>query len=276
MLCSDSTKMTIVPTEALVESNGNISWAWASLMIQLLEVGTKEVSPAIVIISDFDESGPREIPAIRGAVDRALAKHGERSVDTVANTIFPNALWDPSAPDGAARLYERYERVWPRIQLDPANRKGVYFRRLTAFRPATGAGDPVNQLERMLDAYRKSRGRRSALQAGLFDPTADHRGEPFLGFPCLQQIAFAPTRNNGLSMTAFYAVQYQFAKAYGNYLGLCRLGRFVAHELGRHLTKMTCVASVATLGDTTKSSLAELQRDLRSAVPDHADQGGDS
>ena len=33
-------------------------------------------------------------------------------------------------------------------------------------------------------------------------------------------------------MTGFYATQYVVERAYGNYLGLCRLGEFMAHEMG--------------------------------------------
>jgi hypothetical protein len=67
-------------------------------------------------------------------------------------------------------------------------------------------------------------------------------------------------------MTAFYAMQYQFEKAYGNYLGLCRLGRFVASQLGRRLTHMTCTACIVKLADAPKSDFAALGADLRSAL----------
>jgi hypothetical protein len=47
-----------------------------------------------------------------------------------------------------------------------------------------------------------------------------------------------------LNVNAFYATQYAFERAYGNYLGLCRLGRFVAHELKLELARVTCYTGI--------------------------------
>jgi hypothetical protein len=80
----------------------------------------------------------------------------------------------------------------------------------------------------------------------------------------MQQVAFAPYGNDELAVTGFYAKQYLFERAYGNYLGLCNLGRFVAHELGLRLTKVTCVAGVATMGNIKKRDLEDLLQELKS------------
>jgi hypothetical protein len=72
-----------------------------------------------------------------------------------------------------------------------------------------------------------------------------------------------------LAITGFYATQYHLEKAYGNYLGLCRLGRFVASQLERRLVRMTCVASVVTKGSFSKRAIAGLTRDLRMAIANH-------
>ena len=260
-------------TEPFIVPSSNLSESWARVFLRLLEHGVTDLAPAVVIVSQFGNDGPREIPAIRERLDAELGARGKRSVHTLANTIFPETLWQPDAPNNDAVLYARYERVWPRIQKDTANRRGVYFRRLTAYRPSRYPNsEPVNQLQRLIETYRRSH-RRSALQAGIFDPTGDHRNEPFLGFPCLQQIAFAPLGRDALGMTAFYAMQYQFEKAYGNYLGLCRLGRFVATQLGRRLTRMTCIASIAKLGDNlTKATFAPFATDLRTIIADRNEE----
>jgi hypothetical protein len=42
-------------------------------------------------------------------------------------------------------------------------------------------------------------------------------------------------------------MQYLFERAYGNYLGLVRLGRFMAHEMGLQLERVVCMAAVAKL-----------------------------
>jgi thymidylate synthase len=118
----------------------------------------------------------------------------------------------------------------------------------------TGTHGGKNQLDSILSTYLGKKGmRRSALQVAVFDPERDHSAEPYLKFPCLQHVTFAPD-NNGLCVNAFYAVQYMVERAYGNYLGLCQLGRFVAHELNLPLKRVTCIAGVAQL-DTSKASV---------------------
>jgi hypothetical protein len=258
--------------EPFTAASPNLSRAWAEVLLRLLDPGIEGLSPAVVIVSEFADGGvPAEIAAIRQLLDTELTTRRKPSVHTVSNTIFPESLWRPGEPDDAAELYARYARVWPRIGRDRRNHHGVYFQRLTSFRPG-GCGDlaPVNQLQQMLECYRNSNHRRSALQAGLFDPTADHRNARYLGFPCLQQVAFTPIGGEELGVTGFYATQYQLEKAYGNYLGLCRLGRFVAAQLGRRLVRMSCVASLA-LGDGVPKSSAFAQS-LRTIVSGYLEE----
>ena len=61
----------------------------------------------------------------------------------------------------------------------------------------------------------------------------------------MQQVAFIPEGTNGLRISALYPMHYLWARAYGNYLGLINLGRFMAFEMGLKLTSLTCIALVA-------------------------------
>ena len=83
----------------------------------------------------------------------------------------------------------------------------------------------------------------------------------------MQQVAFTPLSNNELSITGYYATQYQFEKAYGNYLGLYNLGRFMAKQLGMELTQVVCMASVLKRGAPPKASLEGLAADLSDLLP---------
>ena len=112
-----------------------------------------------------------------------------------------------------------------------------------------------NQIEFALSNYKPGM-RRSVLQVGVFNPSLDHSGAAQLGFPCLQHVTFAPIAG-GLCVNAFYATQYMLERAYGNYIGICRLGHFVAHELGLRLTRMTCFTGVAKC-EVRKSQLKQL------------------
>ena len=63
-------------------------------------------------------------------------------------------------------------------------------------------------------------------------------------------------------MTGFYATQHIVEKAYGNYLGLCRLGQFMAHEMGLRLDRMTCIATPGKR-ERPKSHLRALAETVR-------------
>ena len=240
-----------------IAQSPNLSLAWTEVFLKLMEHGVNKLSPVVVSISEFDaKSLPVEHVAIRSALDQII----DQSCQTAASTIFPNSLWRPSAEDDVQQLYDRYERIWPVIAKDHRNRNGVYFRRLTAYSPRTAAEGslPVNQLQHVIDTYRRGNHRHSALQASILDPTRDHTNQPLRGFPCLQQVAFGAD-DGRLEVTGFYALQHHVKKAYGNYLGLCWLGRFMAKQMGLTLAQVTCVASLLKLGiGYTKSGLEPL------------------
>jgi hypothetical protein len=52
-------------------------------------------------------------------------------------------------------------------------------------------------------------------------------------------------------------MQYMVERAYGNYVGVCRLGQFVAHELKLPLARVTCFTGIAEC-EMPKNKLANL------------------
>jgi len=87
----------------------------------------------------------------------------------------------------------------------------------------------------------------------------------------LQQVAFTTT-DEGLGVTGFYALQYHVTKAYGNYLGLCWLGRFMAQQMNLKLVQVTCIASIVTLGDLGKGDLSGLKALVEEQLSTHQEQ----
>jgi thymidylate synthase len=260
-------------SEPFLPKSKNLSVAWAEVFLKLMDSGVDRLTPAIVTVSDLDDHGvPHENSVIRNRLDQELGVRGCYSCHTVANTIFPESLWNPVADNNAKTLFERYDRIWPRVKRYRQNTLGVYFRRLTAFPPKERGrpGEAINQLQHIIDTYNRGNHRVSALQASIFDPTQDHTHRRQQGFPCLQQVAFVPVDGTGLCVTGFYATQYIFERAYGNYLGLCRLGRFMAAQMGLSFIQMTCVAAVARRSDpgTSKGSLQPLASDLGQILAD--------
>ena len=247
-----------------------MSVAWAKVFLTVLKAN--EISPVVVVIRDISDTGPEEIPEIRGALDDLLEGDGKGlSCNTVANTIFPS-IWNPRAV--RQELYDRYTHILPMLRKHQRNKYGLYFQRLISYGSDKNGNGGVNQLEHIIQTWNGGNHRRTALQAGLFDPRKDHTNQRIRGFPCLQQVAFAPSQAGGLSVTGFYATQYLVERAYGNYLGLCRLGRFMAHEMGLRFDQMVCIATPVKL-ERPKDSVKSLAERVGNALAKFEDAGSD-
>lgn len=247
------------PGPTTIDDQPTLSHAWSAAFNRITCTGVEEIAPLIVTFP-HDDAEPRKHP-IQSIIDDALRAEGEFTTRTVANTMFPCTLWNRNQP--RTKLYERYERAFRFIGRVQQNRNGTYFQRLIAY---DGKNGPVNQLESILSSFDSGNHRRSALQASTFDPARDHTRQRQRGFPCLQQVSFAPVGEGELHVNGFYATEYLFEKAYGNYLGLRDLGVFIAHELGLRLTRVTCVAGIALLGKVKKSTARALAARIEDAL----------
>ncbi len=231
--------------------SSDLAVAWAKAVRLLAKKGVGDVVPLIVNISGFDEDFPAENPTIRTEVDALLEASKSKketlcTVETTASTIFPENVWLRYRRDGRNAFLDRYkgplgDRL---LKADPRNRKGTYFGRMLRYGPKG-----TDQLTHILDNWDAGNHRRSALQLVIFDPIEDHTRQPFLGFPCLDYVTFTPnTSEKTLAVTAMYAEQWIVDRGYGNYVGLCRLGRFVAEQMKLRFAQLTCIASCAQLG----------------------------
>lgn len=250
-------------TLPLVINDKSLSVAWAKTFLALMSAPGGQAHTAIITIECEDNSLSIEDGRIRALLDNELKRRKKSSCQTVSNTIFPKSYWNPELQNDAEVVFGRYERAWQGIKKCPANRNGVYFRRLTAYAPNQHIDTSVNQLKFIIDTYKTGNHRRSALQAAIHDPTRDHTNQRQKGFPCLQQVTFTPLANGEMAITGFYAMQYQFEKAYGNYLGLYWLGKFMAKQFGLKLTKVVCIASVLKRGKPGRRDLANFSNELR-------------
>lgn len=241
------------------ESNLSIAWGRAIKLVSA--PGKKEYSPLIVSVTGFDPNGVvSEDTQIRSALDGALVGSGRQNVETVAGTIFPYNMWNQQAP--RSKLYERYNRALPRIRAaSTKNKFGIYFERMITGGPA----NHPNQLEFIIKQFRsRSTVRRSMMQIGIFNPVLDITTAAQRGFPCLQHVTFAPI-NGELTVNAFYATQYMVERAYGNYLGLCRLGQFAAKEMNLKLARVTCYTGIAMF-DGAKKTVTPVMQILNSKL----------
>lgn len=233
--------------------DANLSFAWGQVVAHIFDHKGREVSPLIVSITGFDENGTvHEDEGIRKALDDLLAKKGQQSVEKVAFTIFPERYWIMAQGD-RTKLFSSYMRAFPRFQkMEPRkNAHGLYFERLINF---PGAPNEGNQLETILSKYNGRGGKiqRMQLQASTFDPARDHSESAIHGFPCLQHVTFAPS-SEGLVVNAFYATQQLFVRAYGNFLGLSRLGAFMANEMGLEMARLNVMVGIEKLEGVAKT-----------------------
>lgn len=255
------------PKPLLVEEPG-VSRAWARTMLHVLDGSGTEISPLVVSITGLDNGDVKEDDTLRANLDARLAERGGFAVETVAWTIFPQRLWRFVKED-RARFFRLYPRVFAHAQAmnRVANRRGLYFERLTTQGPDSHGG---NQLEYIIDAFLKRSGvRRSMFQASVFDPRRDHVRDAQLRFPCLQHVSFVPVGAR-LVTNAFYATQQIFDKAYGNYLGLARLGAFMASQMNLTLDRLNLFVGVAKLERISKTEAGAMRPALEQCLYDAA------
>jgi thymidylate synthase len=249
----------------------NLSVAWGLVLNELAKPGVRRLAPLTLSITGFDEAGvAQEIPEMRAAVDRFLTVQGKRDTENVAWTIFPQQEWTIAGGD-RNEFFDIYIESYQRVQaFNPRNNKrGSYFQRLVDL---NGGGKGPNQLKWLLDEYDQhpNSRRASKFQATTFDPARDHSSTSLLEFPCLQQVSF--TFDDGaLQMNAFYATQQIARKAYGNYLGLARLGAFVANQMKLRFEQLNIFIGIAQMDiGKTHADVVELLDVVRKYLP--ADQ----
>lgn len=207
-------------------------------------------------------------------------------VSTVANTLFPQAFYQPKLGTKAReRLYALHEeslRVHRRVENDN------YFDRLVRW---PGPDGPVNQLERLVEQLSRQIERGGALGTAselaashpFDDPTATGdlrvqapgKDRRLMGFPCLSHISVTVSRGI-IHLTALYRNQHFIRRAYGNYVGLARIAQFLASECGGTVGEIMCVASHADaeVGGTSgfeRTELRTLVEECRQALDAQTD-----
>ena len=233
----------------------NVSEGWGRILLALSERGVKEIAPLVLTIRHNGGHHIEEVPTIRSALDDVIVgKDRWFGIDVVAWTIFPIEYWRAAKGD-RRRFFEEYRASFPRVQAFNRrdNAAGSYFQRLVDFE---GQGKGPNQLEFLLNQHDEDPSyRRSMWQATTFDPLRDHSRKAQLQFPCLQQISLTFLDDGAVVLNAFYATQQIVKRGYGNYLGLMRLGHFLAGEMHRPFAGLAVYVGIAKM-DTAKTDPA--------------------
>ena len=229
----------------------NLSIAWYRIMKYIIDHPHKEITPLVLTLTSFEEN-----ENVRTTLDSDLESRNLDSVDVVSETIFPKSLYDYYEKDRVKLIDIYLNNVLPRLKkIDSRNSEGTYFERLISF-----GESGKNQLDIIIDSLSAGAKikRRSKLQASIFDPLRDHKNGMFQGFPCLQHITLYKTKSGGLVLNSFYAVQYLYQRAYGNWLGLINLGNFIAKETNLQLERFNCFIGVEELDNLSKKEAKAL------------------
>ena len=155
----------------MIIEEDNISLAWGRAFQEAYR--SKEIAPLVVVIKVTGQVEPQEVPQIREKLDELLHGNGKVSCATVANTIFPKSLWNPR--EDRRHLFRRYHDILPRLRKYNANRYGTYFERLIAFGGGRDFREPFNQLDFVIETWKRRNRRRSAFKASILDPHVDHK-----------------------------------------------------------------------------------------------------
>lgn len=265
-----------------------LSDAWIEVLTAVNAEAGGTATHALVSISEPQAGAWGEVT---GVVDRVLATRSKHAVTTVANTIFPAAVyndpgleWSKDLPEegvaqldeAADELYRTYLELLPTLQQVYANQGGTYFSRMISWPGKTSTG--VNQLATRIEALRKENLQRR-LASNFSDISvageADDAGgalEEFAvsdnrtrGFPCLVHIDIS-VRDGALSILGVYRHWHLITRGYGNLIGLARLQRFLCQHTGYRPGELAVIAGHANAERGDYSGKAGVDRILSDAA----------
>lgn len=268
----------------------NLADAW----VNAYEALTQRTHCAAVNMTVTIENPALETLRVRKEIDAAVARLRaagkplfNKSVHTVANTIFPISLYREGRRGAfyEAAMIGQSGRTGT-ITSWGAN-GGTYIGRLLKY--PTFGGESFNQLARMLenldarlnyqDSYEMSLTCEppdpdpdaptlfASASASTFVPKYDnsHRGGQ-----CLSHVSLHRSPTGALSMAALYRHQTYLTRAYGNFLGLSRLLHFLVRESKKdlHVGELMVVASHAEIDGAARSDASELVAACRTHLDD--------
>jgi thymidylate synthase len=269
----------------------NIASAWVAAFDALAASKGHEIVNLTVTIDDPGS----ELIGVRQQIDRQVAelratgRRGfDKSVHTVANTIFPVSLYRAGRPDS---FYEAVRTGQSRRDGSITSwgpNAGTYAGRLVAY-PTYNRGE-LNQLKRIIDYLDAGTTYRDRYEISLTCEASDEDLAQPLPSPVASASTFVPGYDNAtrggqclshislnvtddrLSMTALYRHQTFVSRAYGNFLGLARLQHFLVQEAQKPLRvgELMVVASHAEIEGSATARSDELLQSCRAHLADES------
>ncbi len=190
-------------------------------------------------------------------VDNFLRLRGAKPLMTVANTIFPNALYQRH---GATGLFDSFHNVLlPYIRRD-CNWSGYYFERMTKVK--LPSGEFLNPLQDVIRRVKDPNIRaNNKYEIAIFDPVRDLSDSPY-GGQCLSHLSFKVVGNSNrkLLLSVMYRNHFYVEKLLGNLIGLSQLLSFVAREAGVEPGSLTVFSTHATATQQCHATVKEISK----------------
>lgn len=196
----------------------------------------------IIDVADPTVNASRQDPRV-AVVDDLLSGCG-KSVETVANTIFPAGLY---YRHGAPAFFDVFrDKVLKKVRRSE-RWSGYYFERMMDY--PVPAGESQNQLWGIVERMRDEQVRAlNKFELSLFDPVRDVDNSPY-GGQCLSFLSFkiVPSAKRMLTLTAMYRNHFYIEKLLGNLIGLGRLMAFVSREADLRVGALTVISTHAEI-----------------------------
>jgi hypothetical protein len=227
------------------------AWLEAVRQVEALKQGHEAYNVLIDVVDPIANTTLAN-PIVR-RVNEFLEER-EKSLETIANTIFPSALY---RLHGHPKFIEVFHtQVLPKVAKN-SKWSGYYFERMT------NAPDLLStQVERLRKKTIKALHK---FELSLFDPERDVDDSPY-GGQCLSFLSFhvVPGTPRTLLLTAQYRNHYYVEKLLGNLIGLGRLMQFVAAETESAVGSLTVLSTHAEIDlpkPCTRQDIADLLAD---------------
>ncbi|MEI7461676.1 MAG: hypothetical protein WCK15_19990 [Pirellula sp.] len=212
--------------------------AWVAAVGSLLQSNSDAYNVIIDVVNPavHDEQDH----AVIKLVDDFLRSFENAPISTVANTLFPQSLYDIH---GSPNFYQAYHGNFDR--LTDSKRWGRYFERISRHRLLDGT--IYNPLQEMIEKLANQNEARStyrcAYELAVYDPLLDRR--MFYGGQCMSFLSFKLHPEAGLMLTAMYRNHTYITRLLGNLIGLGRLLAFVAKEADLRVGSLTVISTHA-------------------------------
>lgn len=246
----------------------NVSDAWLAATELLARRKGSAYHLIVAIQNPFSE-----VDGIRSVLDHLYESDDfarfKYPVESVASTIFPKHLATRSnSPNELAR---EYRKLYPFLRRFRSNRFGTYFGRISEEPPGGG----VDQLNRTIEKLSKNPRYKACYEIdmsrvqdiGIYEDSRDRGSNRCRGFPCLSHVSFQVDPSRHLHTVAYYRSHDVISKAYGNYLGLGRLAKYIAQHCNLELGQLTAVAGHAFIDPKLRAAeLRELLKETRAII----------